>query len=300
MDVARSDRSHQSPESINVVVCGKSFKTHFVTLRSWTYLPIYFTDIIQQIWSKLETEGKSLDEFDKDSSQIYFIGISMESDKQILDELSNVNNLVHFNHVVNKNALVANSVNKSSDLRGAFDVKSSNIFKLAILPCLYDSSSRRTPSFRAAFPGVDESPQSKKRGSDRDTISHPPASITSGHFAMTQGYTKAYELISATAVQGYLPNELGIEFKLRNEDSPSRKLENKEILDIITETLPEKQGASEEIDIYGYVDYYNEDRMIDKSEFTSKRIHSIGYNTLKVPFPQSHVQCTDLRNAENL
>lgn len=46
-----------------------------------------------------------------------------------------------------------------------------------------------------------------------------------------RGFTTAYEHLAANAI---LPNELGIEFKLRNEQSPSRQLEDTDVVKFVT------------------------------------------------------------------
>lgn len=148
-----------------------------------------------------------------------------------------------------------------------------------MLPLLRESrSSKRTASTHAAYPGIDPTPH----GSDRDADSNRnPESTRSGHFVMQQGFTKAYEYLAANAVQSLLPNELGIEFKLRNENNPSRRLEDAKIVEFVTSQLPEKQFSSEEVDVFGYVDYFNEERIINKEE-TSTRIQSLKNPTLTV------------------
>ena len=78
----------------------------------------------------------------------------------------------------------------------------------------------------------------------------------------------------------YSSNEFGIEFQLRDDDCPSQSPANKIIPQKIPTTHPRGKNASKEIDIYRYVNYYNEERQIDKENLVSNVVHSLGFPDL--------------------
>jgi len=65
--------------------------------------------------------------------------------------------------------------------------------------------------------------------------------------------------LSAHAILSFLPTIFGIEFALRNPNDPSRNLDDDDVLKLIA-TQSGKE-VSKEIDIFGYVDYFNQNRI---------------------------------------
>ena len=251
-------------------------------------------------------------------------------DSKLILELSGCEMPIAVEKVLNGSNIPVISPSLDFDLRDLFRIVSdgSNIFLVLVLSSAAEGPSGgvdnvsgrslKTPSEHSPFVGintplkVDGSPI-KVDGSDRQTITEISSvnntTINRQVQLLASQYTKAFEFLCAGAVQSFLPSVLGIEFRLRDPEMPSRSLNDSRILEIvrgikratanmvkqevceasekgkeaenisgetrlnISESKPDssekrekkeelkKQHLSQECDIYGYVDYYDESRI---------------------------------------
>jgi len=220
---------------------------------------------------------------DLDSKETALYVMSIDLDTSLIATLSEACNEDHLVHLLEKHGLIYQRPSISDDLRKLF--KSSRVSFALLCYRLRPgkSGSVRTPFAHAVRPGVTPSP-AKDDGNSVVAASsfHDEKSATGAH-PLERGFTRSFEILSSQAVTSLLPTVFGIEFSLRNANDPSRHLDDNEVLEYISSASG--KNVSKEIDVFGYVDYFNNGR-IEYGGHGEERIACIGQTNLEVSSPQ--------------
>jgi hypothetical protein len=169
-------------------------------------------------------------DFDEELIPAFIVRLS----KDHLNEFAHVNSTEHMKNLFKSHQMPYNEVQVFDDLRGLFEKfgTGGEHISLILLPSIGkarpQSRSVHTPSLRAALPGIAPSP---------GRISYETMGVSESVAAHTihTGFTKAFELLSSQGIESFLPRAFGIEFHLRTPTNPSRVLDDKELLDWVTD-----------------------------------------------------------------
>jgi len=227
----------------------------------------------------------------------YYVAIEATS-TSVLNDLRGAHNENHLKSLMGKKHQLPFSIAKRDDdvtqLFTSPDESDEPRIRLVLLPVSPVQLIRETtPSLHAPYPGVD-TPAASVRGADDDSTSigrKSTASVDKRQHYMGMRYGKVFEKIAVDNLHLMLPKCLGLDFRLRNDESPGRILEDKEILAKVARSS--KGDASGEIDVYGYADFYDPSR---RATYAEEVVYSIGHENLEV---KSSATSTDLRSAED-